>query len=118
MLSGIGNWPWPVVVRSSGAGNGRPLPLLDAGCEVTVRDHSEAMLVVFREPRSTRESCEESLAMTLRSNSALIAVLVVGLLLALLLVVPRVRRFLAVDACLDAGGRYDYEFDRCVGPPY
>ena len=45
----------------------------------------------------------------------LVAVLVVAVLLAVLLLAPRVRRFLAVDACLDAGGRYDYERDICVG---
>ena len=53
--------------------------------------------------------------MPLKSNRALGVVLGIALLLVLMLLVPRVRRFLAVDDCLDAGGRYDYERDICVG---
>jgi len=32
-----------------------------------------------------------------------------------LLVVPRVRRFAAIDDCLDLGGRWDYRRDVCDG---
>ena len=53
--------------------------------------------------------------MTLNSTTALAAVLVVALLLALLFLTPAARRFFAVDDCLDAGGRYDYERELCVG---
>ena len=39
-----------------------------------------------------------------------VAVLLLGLLI---LAAPRVRRFLAIDSCLDAGGKWEKE--ECVG---
>jgi hypothetical protein len=41
---------------------------------------------------------------------ALAIVVVAALLLA-----PRVRRFLAIDGCLDHGGAWNYERDTCEG---
>ncbi len=43
------------------------------------------------------------------------AIAAIGLLaLAALLAWPAVEEFLAVDACLDSGGSYDYEHHRCI----
>ncbi len=47
------------------------------------------------------------------SRSARLLVFAVVAIAAAWLVVPRVLAFLAVDSCLDYGGRYDYERRRC-----
>jgi hypothetical protein len=53
-------------------------------------------------PRSTRRP----------SNTLVIALIVAALLAAIAM--PRVRRFLEVDSCLDRGGSWDYEQQRCI----
>ena len=34
------------------------------------------------------------------------------------LLVPKISRQMDIDGCLDGGGRYDYENDRCVADPH
>ncbi len=39
--------------------------------------------------------------------------IIIGILASLL--VPKISRQVDIDRCLDAGGKYDYANDRCVG---
>jgi len=42
------------------------------------------------------------------------AVLVLAaLVIAALVMAPRLRRYVAIDSCLDAGGRWDYDRGAC-----
>ena len=42
-----------------------------------------------------------------------LALIVFGILVSLF--VPTISRQFAIDSCLDGGGKYDYDNDRCVG---
>jgi hypothetical protein len=48
-----------------------------------------------------------------RRRSAYIALALVAITGVGLYIAPRVRRFLAVDACLDRGGAWNYQNDTC-----
>jgi len=51
----------------------------------------------------------------LKRNKELWGLVLLGVALATALFSPKVQRLLAVDDCLDAGGRWNYESDTCEG---
>ncbi len=42
-----------------------------------------------------------------------LALIIFGILVSLF--VPKISRQLDIDSCLDSGGRYDYENEKCIG---
>ena len=42
-----------------------------------------------------------------------LALIILGILVSLL--VPKISKQLDIDSCLDTGGKYDYENNKCIG---